>query len=284
MKRSPSWRTAMVIVFGVLGLAAAVSFAVRSWPSDTLDVATVIARSQEAEAIMLAEATEGKAIHLVDTVYRRHGPAAARIRAMSDDWYLPESYQGEVWIEIGGGGKISRVYGSVADEEGTIYQEIRSAGDEVVTRDVATGAEHRTPLDMSVKDMADSVRRGAQAMEERLAEGSATIVGYGDIAGRKTIILELSQRPEIPPAQPGSEGQEYSTGYSIPYTLDLNGVERVERTEVDSETFSFPSRWSVVVIDADGREHLVEERTMVTFEIVDAGEVPVGVFSDPQGS
>jgi hypothetical protein len=32
MKRSPSWRTAMVIVFGVLGLAAAVSFAVRSWP------------------------------------------------------------------------------------------------------------------------------------------------------------------------------------------------------------------------------------------------------------
>jgi len=283
MKRSPSWRTAMVIVFGVLGLAAAVSFAVRSWPSDTLDAATVLARSRDAEARILTEATEGKVFHLVDSVYRRHGPAAARIRAMSEDWYLPESYRQELWVEVGRGGKISRVCGSVADEEGTVYQEIRAMGDEVVTRDVATGAEERWPLQLSVEDVARAAKMSVQTIEEEIASGSATIVGHGSVDGSRTIILEVSRRPEIRAAQPESEGEGYSIGYSLPYTADLDAVERVKRTEIDSGTF-LPFRWSVVVIDAAGKEHLVEEKQRVAFEIVERAEVPPGVFSDPQGS
>jgi len=248
MKRGPSWRTAMVIVFGVLGLAAAVSFAVRSWPSGTLDAATVLAKSQEAEARILAEATEGKVFHLVDTVY-----------------------------------KISRARGFVRDDEGSILQEIRTAGDEVVTRDVATGTEERWPLQLSVGDVAHAAKMSVQTIEEEIASGSANIVSHGSVDGSRTIILEVSRQPEIRAAQPESEGEGYSIGYSLPYTADLDAVERVKRTEIDSGTF-LPFRWSVVVIDAAGKEHLVEEKQRVAFEIVERAEVPPGLFSDPQGS
>ena len=276
-KPSLTWAVVVLLLVGVVGAAA---FAVRSWPTDTLDAATVLARSRDAEAKILAEATEGKAIHLVDTIYRRHGPAAAQIRAMIDEWYLPESYEGEVWVQIGSGGKISEVYGAVTDEEGTIYQQIRTVGDEVVTQDLAGGVEHRTPLGLSVEDIARSVGMGVRRTEEQIDSGAATIVGQGEITGRETVILEMSRRSEVPAPQAESGGQGFSFGYSIPYTADLNAVERVKRLEVDRETFFYPSRWSVLVVDAAGREHLVEERTTVTFEILDRTDVPRGVFSD----
>jgi hypothetical protein len=166
-----------VVLAGLSIIAAAVFLGVHSWPSDTLDAATVLAKSRDAEAKLLAEATEGKAIHLVDMIYRRHGPAAARIRAMSDEWYLPESYRGEVWVEVGAGGKISKVYGAVTDEGGGTLQEIWTVGDQIVTRDVAGGVERRSPLDLSVKDIADSVELGVRRTEEQIARGAATIVG-----------------------------------------------------------------------------------------------------------
>jgi hypothetical protein len=277
-KPSLTWAVVVLVLVGVIGIT--VAFAVHSWPSGTLDARTVLAKSRDAEAKLLAEATEGKVFHQVDRVYRRHGPAAAQIRAMSDEWYLPESYWHELWVEVGGGGKIGRVYGSLRDDQGGILLEIRTVGGEAVTRDVATGAEERWLLELRVEDIADYVGAGVRGIEQQIADGSAIIVGYGDIGGRKTIILEVSRRPEIQVPQAESGGQGYSIGYSIPYTVDLNGVERVRRTEVDSETFFSPSRWSVVVIDADGKEHLVEERTTVTFEILDRTDVPRGVFSD----
>lgn len=280
MRHRPGWHKAAVIVLAVLGVAAAVTFAVRSWPSGTLDAATVLAKSQEAEARILAEATEGKVFHLVDTVYRRHGPAAARIRAMSEDWYLPESYRQELWVEVGRGGKISRARGFVRDDEGSILQEIRTAGDEVVTRDVATGTEERWPLQLSVEDVAHAAKMSVQTIEEEIASGSANIVSHGSVDGSRTIILEVSRQPEIRAAQPESEGEGYSIGYSLPYTADLDAVERVKRTEIDSGTF-LPFRWSVVVIDAAGNEYLVEEKERVAFEILERAEVSPGVFSGP---
>jgi len=263
-----------VVLAGLGIIAAGVFLGVRSWPSDTLDAATVLAKSRDAEAEILAQATEGTVLYCEMKEYVRHGPAAPLVKELrKDDFYVPEWSRTEGWSLVGRSGRIMRVYSRVTDEDGRLVQETTTEGNEVVTRAPASGAEERWPLDWSVEDMAADVGAHVRELEEDIGSAETKIVGYGDSGGNKTIIVELLRVEEPPPPEPGVRG------YTLPYTLDLDSVERVIREEVDAETF-LPYRWWMVAVDAEGEEHLIWDLHMVYYEVVDPATVPAGLFRD----
>ena len=250
----------------VAGLAAAVIFGVRNWPSDGLNPTTVLARSQAAEEEVLAQLTEGKVLYLRDEAYARQGPAASAVREICSEWCLPERYVHELWLEVGRGGKITRVRGWVKSETGQLLQDITTVGSEVITQEVASAAEFRTPLRLSVEDIASSMRMSADFRAQQLSTGAATISGRSLIGERATIILDESI--PLPPAS-----DNVGDGYSIPYVQDIKPVSLLRRIEVDSASF-LPMRWSVIAVDRQGKEHVIETKTREAFEVVDRSEVP----------
>ena len=251
---------------------AAVFLGVRSCPSDTLDAATVLARSRDAEAEILAQATEGTVLYSEMKEYVRHGPATPLVKELrKDDFYVPEWSRTEGWSLVGRSGRIMRVYSRVTDEDGWLVQETTTEGNEVVTRAPASGAEERWPLDWSVEDIAGAVGRDVRELGGRIGRGTAKIVGYGGSGGKNTVIVELHRFEEPEPPEPDVEG------YTLPYTLDLGSVERVIREEVDAETF-VPYRWWMVAVDSAGEEHLVWDLQMVFYEVVDPATAPAELF------
>jgi hypothetical protein len=261
----------VVVLVGLGVIAAAVFLGVRSWPSDTLDAATVLARSGDAEANLLARATEGKVLHFAAAYYIRHGPADPLVREMSGDSYVPESIRTELWSQVGPSGRIATVYSRVTDEDGRLVQEVTTQGNEIVNRTAASGAEERWPLDWSVKDIARRVGAGAREIEEEIGGGTGKIAGYSESGEQKSIIVELRREREPPPPEEGVRG------YSLPYTLDLASVERVQRIQVDAETF-MPFREWWVAVDAAGNEHPIEESVILANEILEPADVPPDVF------
>ena len=268
-KPSLTWAVVVLLLVGVVGAAA---FAVRSWPSDTLDAATVLARSRDAEAEILAQATEGTVLYSEMKEYVRHGPAAPLVKELrKDDFYVPEWSRTEGWSLVGRSGRIMRVYSRVTDQDDRLVQETTTEGNEVVTRAPASGAEERWPLDWSVEDIAGAVGRDVRELGGRIGRGTAKIVGYGGSGGKNTVIVELHRFEEPEPPEPDVEG------YTLPYTLDLGSVERVIREEVDAETF-VPYRWWMVAVDSAGEEHLVWDLQMVFYEVVDPATAPAKLF------
>lgn len=267
-----TWHTAVVLL-ALLGVAAVVVLALRAWPSDDLTAPEVLARSQAAEEEVLAQLTEGKVLHLRDEVYRRHGPAASLIRAMSSEWYLPERYVHEFWLEVGPGGKFSHVRGSVRSETGDLLRDITTVGTEVLTRDVASGAEERHgPLRVSVEDIASRMHASIELRREQLESGTAVVTGEGKIDGRPTLIVEETM-PAPPKMADVADGQAQGYSIIIPYTQDIDAVRWLRRTEVDSESF-LALRWSVVVVGSAGREIVLEEKYRAAFTVVDQSAMP----------
>jgi hypothetical protein len=269
--------TRLVLLVAALGVIAVAAFlGMRSWSSDSLDAATVLARSRDAEAEILAQATEGKVLHYQMKEYLRQGPAAPLVQEMrKDDFYVPESTLTEMWSQVGPSGRIARVYGRMTDEEGRMVQEVTTEGNEVVTRAPASGAEERWPLDWSVEDVAHGIAAEARKLRESIDTDRAKIVGYGNIGGKKTIILELRRWPE-PEAEP-TDADVHTGGYALPYTLDLASVKRVERTGIDADTF-VPCRWWMVAVDSAGQEQILWDVQTVVYEVLDPAAVPAEVF------
>jgi hypothetical protein len=267
--------TRLAVVLAGLGIiAAAVFLGLRSWPSDTLDAATVLANSHDAEAEILTKATEGTVLHYETKEYLRQGPAAPLVQELrKNDFYVPEWVRTEGWSQVGSSGRITDVYGRMTDEKGGLVQEMTTEGGDVVTRALASGAEQRWPLDWSVEDVAADVAGHARQLQQETGSDAARIVGYGDRDGKKTVILELHRVEEPDPPDPDVRG------YTLPYTLDLDSVERVMREEVDAETF-LPYRWWMVAVDAAGEEHLIWDIQTVVYEVLEPGAVPAEVFSD----
>ena len=261
-----------VVLLALLAAAAVVVLALRAWPSDDLTAPEVLARSQAAEEEVLAQLTEGKVLHLRDEVYRRHGPAASLIRAMSSEWYLPERYVHELWLEVGPGGKFSHVRGSVRGETGEVLQDITTVGTEVITRDIASGAEFRTPLQVSIEDIATAMRMSIELRREQLESGTAVVTGEGKIDGRPTLIVEETM-PAPPKMADVADGQAQGYSIIIPYTQDIDAVRWLRRTEVDSESF-LALRWSVVVVGSAGREIVLEEKYRAAFTVVEPSAMP----------
>ena len=269
---------AFLCTAALVAVAAVAVLALRSWPSDTLDAASVLSKSRDAQAKILDEATEGKVFHYATREFRRHGPGDPLIRRMSEEWYLPESYHHDLWTQVGPEGKIARVHSLVTDDQGNLVQEATEEGETVVIRDIASGAEERLPLSTTVESIARSVGEGVRDLEEKMDSGAVKIVGRGNVDGKKTIVLEWPPEPEppVPEPPPGS----YGSGYSLPYTVDLASIERINRLEIDAETYLPLHSWWVAV-DAEGNEHLIEEWVVVANEIIDPAAVPAGVFEEP---
>ena len=267
----------LLLALAVVAVAAAAVLALRSWPSNTQDAASVLSKSREAEAKILDEATEGKVFHYATREFRRHGPADPLIRKMSDEWYLPESCHHDLWTQVGPAGKITRVHSLVTDDQGNLLQEATEEGETVVMRDVASGAEERLPLSTTVESIARGVGEGVRDLEEKMDSGAVKIVGRGNVDGKKTIVVEWPPEPE--PPVPGPAPGTYGSGYSLPYTEDLASIERIRRLEIDAETYLPLHSWSVAV-DAEGNEHLIEEWAVVANEIVEPAAVPAWVFEE----
>jgi hypothetical protein len=267
--------TQLTVVLAGLGIiVAAVFLGVRSWPSDTLDAATVLASSRDAQAQILAQATEGTVLHYQTEEYLRQGAAAPLVQVLrKDGFYVPEWIRTEGWSQVGPSGRIARVYGRMTNKDGRLVQEMTTEGNEVVTRAPASGAEERWPLDWSVEEMAANVAAHAWELEDKLGSETAKIVGYDNRDGKKTVILELLREEE--PEPPDADVR----GYALPYTVDLDSVERVIREEVDAETL-MPYRWWVVAVDAAGEEHLIWDVQTMVYEVLEPGAVPPEVFGD----
>jgi len=254
-----------VVLLALLAAAAGVLLALRIWPSGELTASEVVARSQAAEEEVLAQLTKGKVLYMRDEVYRRHGPAASLIRQMSSEWYLPERYVHELWLEVGPGGKFSHVRGSVRGETGEVLQDITTVGAEVITRDIASGAEFRTPLQVSIEDIATAMRMSIELRREQVQSGTAVVTDGDRIDGRGTLVVEEA----IPgPAKIADVREGDTSGYSIPYVEDIEPVRWLRRTEVDSESF-LPLRWSLVVVDAANQETVVEQKQRTVFDVLD---------------
>jgi hypothetical protein len=250
----------------IAATASVLALALRPWPSDDLDAARVVASSQTAEEEVLAQLTEGKALHQKVVVYTRHGAAATVIRERATEWYLPERHVSELWLEAGPKGKIVRVSGWVKSDSGDLLQEITTAGTEVITRDVASGKEWRSSLaGLSAPAAASRIAELRAALLEGMDTGKAVVSGHGRIGERNTVILDEETEPPDP-----IQGE----GYSLPYIEDIRPVMLVQRTEVDEETFRF-LRWSAIAVDSQAVEYVVEQSDRVVFEIVDSSEVPV---------
>jgi len=267
----------LLLALGAVALAAAAVLALRSWPSDTQDAASVLSRSREAEQRILDEATEGKVFYYATREFRRHGPGDPLIRKMSDEWYTPEWSRHDLWTQVGPAGKITRVHSLVTDDQGNLIQEATEEGETVVMRDIASGAEERLPLSTTVESIARNVGEGVRDLEEEMDSGAVTIIGHGNVDGKKTMVLEWPPEPE--PPVPGPAPGTFGSGYSLPYTEDLASIQRIRRLEIDAETFLPLHSWSVAV-DAEGNEHLIEEWVSVANEILDPAAVPAWVFEE----
>jgi len=259
-----------VILLALLAAAAGALLALRIWPSGELTASEVVARSQAAEEEVLAQLTKGKVLYMRDEVYRRHGPAASLIRQMSSEWYLPERYVHELWLEVGPGGKFSHARGSLRAETGEVLQDITTVGTEVITRDVASGAQEASPLELSVEDLASRMGMSIELRKEQVESGTAVVTGGGRIDGRATLVVEETM-PSPPKMADVADG--HAQGYSIPYTQDIDAVRWLRRTEVDRESL-LALRWSVVAVDAAGTEIIVEEKYRAAFAVVDQSEMP----------
>ncbi len=257
---------ALVMLVPLLAVAGAVAIVVlASLPSGGPDSGVILLRAQISEEELLSQWTEGKALHMQDREYRRHGPAAEIIRARSD-WYKPESVVHDLWIEVGAEGEFVRISGWVKDEDGVLFQKIVTEGDEVVTYSVATGAETRFPLAGSVQDFATLFREAEGHWRGEIESGSVRVVGEEMIDGRTAIIVE---KTSLLPSNKPANG-----GYSNPYAADLFPlISAVHRTTIDKDSF-MDFRWSFVVVDVAGEEHMIEDKERVIFEIVDASQVP----------
>jgi len=262
-----------VLLLLTLLLAAAVAavvLGVRNWPSDGLDAETVLAQAKAEERAgeeeVLAQLTEGKALHQVHARYDRHGPAAEVIREIATEWYLPERIVNETWEEVGPGGMLTRVRGWAKDENGVVLQDIYTVGGEVVTKDVASGAEERRPLRWSVEDLKAAIQRDRQFLDEAMLRGDAVI------SSRNAEVIVIDQ--ELAPLpQPAAYSDSRGGGYSIPYTHDIQASRWMKRTEVDAKTSRF-LRSSTVLVDASGQERVVQEWQPIVFEVVDANQIP----------
>lgn len=246
----------------------AVVLGVRNWPSDGLDAETVLAQAKAQEDGVLAQLHEGKALHQVDAVYRRYGPAAELIKQMTTEWYLPERYVHEVWFEVGEEGKITQVWGSVKDENGKQLQEIRTVGRQVVTKDVASGAETRLALSLSTNDIKENLQKARESLDGAVLRGDAIIT-------RRAPVLTIEQELSVPKSGSSSTADSLSQGYSIPFVEDIEASRWISRMEVDPATFAISSS-SSILLDTAGEEHVVEQWQRMAFEIVDAEQVPSG--------
>jgi hypothetical protein len=273
MRRTTTRPSVLLLAVPLLALGVAL-MALNARPSDTLDASSVLAKSRDGKAQVAAQATEGKVLHYLMKEYLRQGPAAPIVQEMKkDDFYVPESVSTEAWFLVGPSGRIVRMYGRRTDDAGNVVQEVTTEGKEVVSRAPASGAEERTPLpDRSVQDIANDMGAEAQRLEENVAGDAAKVVGYGDVGGKKTIVLEVGRESEPQPEEPVAGAT--SGGYSLPFTLDLGAVQRIERLEVDAESF-LPYRWWMVAVDAAGDEHLISEVVTVAYDVLDAAAAPV---------
>jgi hypothetical protein len=258
----------LLLTLGLAVIAAAVVLGVRNWPSDGMDAETVLAQAQAQEDGVLAQLTEGKALHQVDARYDRHGPAAEIIKEIATEWYLPERIVNETWEEIGPGGMITRVRGWAKDESGVVLQDIYTVGAEVVTKDVASGAEERRPLRWSVEDLKAAIQRDRQFLDEAMLRGDAVI------SSRNAEVIVIDR--ELPPLpQPPAYSDSRGHGYSIPVTYDIQASRWISRIEVDAKTSRF-LRTSTVLVDASGQETVAQEWQPIVFEVVDAKQIPAG--------
>jgi hypothetical protein len=260
-------KVVLLLTLMVAAAVVAVVLGVRNWSSGGLDAETVLAQAQAQEDGVLVQLTEGKALHQVNVIYRRHGPAAELIRDMATEWYLPEQVVQEVWFEVGSGGAVTQLRGWIKDENGVLLQDISTVGGEVVTKDEASGAEMRLPLRGSVEEIKANIQKGRQLRDEAILHGQAVISSQS----ARSIVIDRELTPEEIPAVASASD---SRGYSIPYTQDIQASRWISRTEVDTKT-SRSLRWSIVLVDRAGQEWVVEDWQTV-LEVVDAGEVPAG--------
>ncbi|HET9476117.1 MAG TPA: hypothetical protein VFP63_01375 [Dehalococcoidia bacterium] len=252
---------------GLVSVAIVVSVALQIWPSDGLTTTDALARSQVAEDEVLAQLTEGKVLHQKVLSYTRQGDAAATVRTRSTEWYLPERYISELWLEAGPNGQIAHVRGQVKGASGEVLQDITTVGAEVVTRDLESGAEARTPLEGLL--VAEAVGRAAAlkaTMQAEVAAGKAAIASEGLLDGRRT--MKIDQQLEVPRPIEGE-------GYALPYVEDIPGIRELRRrTDVDAQTF-MPLRWSIIAVDTQDVEYVIEEFHRVAFEVIERSQVPV---------
>lgn len=147
-----------------------------------------------------------------------------------------------------------------------MLQDIYTVGAEVVTKDVASGAEERRPLRWSVEDLKAAVQRDRLFLDEAMLRGDAVI------SSRNSEVIVID-RELAPLPQPAAYSDSRGGGYTIPYTHDIQASRWISRAELDAKTSRF-LRASIVLVDASGQQSVVQQWQPIVFEVVDAKQIP----------
>ena len=200
----------------------------------------------------------GTTLHTTSVHFQRHGPADEVLKLSES--YQPETVYGETWITFDEDGNVDSVRGETRDEDSQLYGSSRSEGNGIVYEN-ARGEETRISGQLEGMTIETMKAAYVKAQSESLALFSqhpdAPVVKIGAV---ETRAIETQRRPITRPVQDVAPGNYVSV-----YMYDLQPVEEIRRSYISPDGVGLRSE--VVVVDADGRETVVE-RTETTYEVI----------------
>ena len=201
---------------------------------------------------------EGKTLHLRTEVYVRYGPKAAEIRTRNRD--VPETTVSESWWQMGPRQTIIRYFARQTDaSSGDVLQETSFEPELAFTKDSRTGAVLSSVVPSGPAQLT-APRERAERLQRDLANGFALIL---EESASKVVV---QYREIVTP-------EDDSTGYSLPYILDLEPVEVITTLTLSGEGIVLES--TLHVLTKSGQKILVASRLTTVVEVLD--EFPSGL-------
>ncbi len=274
----------ILISSAVAALAVASAFAVLGPEAGTACGQQILSSAGVYESHIINELGPGTALHGVEIAYRRQGPVADRLASEGGALYQPEWTTTEGWMAFDSTGSFSSLRAEKRGLDGTLYQEARVEGGELVIRHLADGSERR----ISARDPASLT--SAEAYKSHLLEATAaSFERMGGAAGASARVSEATLEGDpvwvIERTRPVAEsfsssvtggsapspgdmfGDQGPLQYTLPYVADLDLAQEVLRWTVRQSDY-FLVKEEVFGIDKEGQEHTLESRERTVFEVI----------------
>lgn len=195
---------------------------------------------------------EGKTLYLRTEVYIRYGPKAADV--LDRNGNFPESTVSELWSQIGPDQTQIRYFGRATDaSSGEVLQETSFEPELAFTKDSRTRAVLSSRVPSGPSKLNAAAERSV-LFRSLLQDGLMTVLAQS----ASQIVFEL--REDIEPVVD-------SSGYSLPYIVDLNAVERVTTITLASDGVVLES--TIHVLTESGQSVLVSSRRTTVVDVLD---------------
>ena len=253
-------RPALVIVL----LSLAIGASVFAWLIATRSTAETqeVFDPVEAQPI-LQQLGPNTTFHTIKVVYRRYGGAANQVPAEEG----PQTVRSEGWLTFDDQGAVHTVRAENRANDGTVVSTAVLEGNDLVFRN-ADGTERGRLSNfaeyMNVGVLRERIAGAAVATYSRIGQETAPSV---DLDERTVLVLE-ARSPDRNVDRPSNV-----VGFELPYTADLDGVEKIQRQYVLPDEYR-GVRSEVVILDDRGVETVIESQVWEVFEVIPSGSAP----------